>query len=433
MMRSENPPGGLIDDERLGANLPEGGLLLLLLTTCCLLLIGCRQTAVSCNDPLGCITIRPNEPIQFAALLPFSGAGDLIGRESLGGLDLAIEARDATLLEHPIRLIELDSACDVETAVSAADELLENEQIVALFGPACSQVVTAVAPVVYDSGSLMITSGATAVTLLPSQLQAASPPALFRTVPDYTEQAQTATQYARTYLNVETAAILHSNSTHSATIMQQFIIEFEKFGGTVLYSEPLPADPAELSFVLEALLATRADLIYLPLNAPEANLVMNKLVELFAPDDLTVFGIDTLFERQFPLQVGSAATGLYVTGTAVQSDAYNLLLGTWRVRYGATPQTYYPAFAYDAFEIVAQAIEETAVVDSRGGLLIGKSALRAAVASTRSYDGLTGRLSCDASGNCFSNQSLDVFRFSEDVIAGNRWPPEAAPRDTLAP
>lgn len=400
---------------------------------CILLLFGCRQAAVSCSDPLGCIVVRANEPIHVAALLPLSGAAEQMGQEIAGGIELGIEAHDGMLLEHPVELVRFDTACSAEIGRDAADALLQNEQIVVVFGPVCSHVVTEVAPLIADAGSIMITPGATAVNLLPFDLQTAAHPVLFRTIPDYTEQAQTAAQYARTYLNAGTAAIIYSDSAQSTAIQRRFVSVFEWLGGDIVHSAVLPNEPESLSAVLEATLDSRADLIYLPLSAAEANLVTNKFVELFAPDDLTLVGIDTMYSQNFPLQTGNAALGLYVTGTAVQGDAHSVFLGNWLAAYGDLPQTHFPPFAYDAFEMAANAIEEAAVVDSRGGLLIGRAALREALANTKGLDGLTGRLTCNNVGSCASNQSLDIFLFTEPVIAGSQWPPPPAPRDDLAP
>lgn len=397
-----------------------------------ILLCGCRAAAVSCSDPIGCIVVRPNEPIQIAALLPFSGAAQPMGQELVNGIELAIEAYEGALLEHPIELVRFDTACSAEIGRDAAQALLSNDQIVAVIGPACSTVASEVAPLIADAGGVMVSPAATAVNLLPTSRQSAAP-ALLRTIPDYTEQAQTAAQYARTYLSAGTAAIIYDDSTQSTAIQQRFVSVFEWLGGEIVSTVMLPEDPEALSQVLETTLDSRADLIYLPLNAAQANLVMNKFVELFAPDDLTLIGIDTMYSRSFPLQTGSAALGLYVTGTAVQGDGHSVFLGNWLAAYGTLPETHFPAFAYDAFNITASAITETAVVDSQGGLLIGKSALREALADTKGFDGLTGRLNCTSGGSCASNQSLDVFLFSESVIAGSQWPPPTAPRDALAP
>jgi branched-chain amino acid transport system substrate-binding protein len=82
------------------------------------------------------------------------------------------------------------------------------------------------------------------------------------------------------------------------------------------------------------------------------------------------------------------------------NEIYDTFLETYRTEYGGDPTAAFHAHAYDATMILLDAIEEVAQVADDGTLLIGRQALRDAVASTSGYQGITGTLTCDPNGDC---------------------------------
>ena len=72
-------------------------------------------------------------------------------------------------------------------------------------------------------------------------------------------------------------------------------------------------------------------------------------------------------------------------------------------RYGqsldSTEFGFYAAYAYDAAGILLQAIEQVAVVDEAGNLVIGRQALAKAVRATSGYQRVTGVISFDGNGD----------------------------------
>jgi branched-chain amino acid transport system substrate-binding protein len=59
----------------------------------------------------------------------------------------------------------------------------------------------------------------------------------------------------------------------------------------------------------------------------------------------------------------------------------------------------YAAYAYDAASILIRAIEQVAVVDASGSLVIGRQALANAVRATSDYPGVTGVVIFDGWGD----------------------------------
>jgi len=65
-------------------------------------------------------------------------------------------------------------------------------------------------------------------------------------------------------------------------------------------------------------------------------------------------------------------------------------VSTFQAKYGETPDAL-AALAYDAIRVVAQAIEQAGKLD--------RAALRDALAQTKDFDGVTGRISIDENRN----------------------------------
>jgi ABC-type branched-subunit amino acid transport system substrate-binding protein len=87
----------------------------------------------------------------------------------------------------------------------------------------------------------------------------------------------------------------------------------------------------------------------------------------------------------------------------VNTDPYQDFARRYQSRYGqsldSTESGFFAAYAYDATAILIQAIEQVAVVDEAGDLIIGRQALARAVRATSGYQGVTGVISFDGQGD----------------------------------
>ena len=68
--------------------------------------------------------------------------------------------------------------------------------------------------------------------------------------------------------------------------------------------------------------------------------------------------------------------------------------------FGSEPTNVYHAHAFDATNILLNAVESVAQQGEDGTLIIGRQALRDAVAATAGYEGVTGTLTCSEFGDC---------------------------------
>jgi len=87
----------------------------------------------------------------------------------------------------------------------------------------------------------------------------------------------------------------------------------------------------------------------------------------------------------------------------VNTDPYQDFARRYQSRYGQSldgiESGFCAAYAYDATTILIQAIEQVAVVDEAGNLVIGREALANAVRATAGHPGVTGSISFDGKGD----------------------------------
>lgn len=373
---------------------------------------------ITCNDPLGCVVVRPNSPVRIATLLPMTGDTAVWGQEQSRGINLAISERNNELLEHDIELVPLNSECDANIGLQALQTLSGDTDLLGIIGPACSDVATAVLPTVRRNDWLLIAPGSTAPALTTNQPELA----FFRTAPNLLHQATVAAHFAFTQLGMRQTAVFHDETEYNNLLAQQFADTFTQLGGTISYQGQLAVGQLELTAMLDEAANNAPQLIYLALFEPEATLLLSRLAENPRLNRAVLLGADGLFSASFASQVNEAAPDLFVTNPAFTNNAYGAFLDGWLARYEAPPSSVSAAYAYDAAHLLLSAIADVAVVGQNGALVIGRQAVRDRLAATDGVIGASGTLRCSSSGECAA-ATYGVYEMDTAVRQSNLWPP----------
>ncbi len=96
---------------------------------------------------------------------------------------------------------------------------------------------------------------------------------------------------------------------------------------------------------------------------------------------------------------GGDARNAQVVNTGVYQDFARRYQSRYGQPLGSEGLDILAAYAYDAAGILIRAIEQVAVVDASGNLVIGRQALANAVRATSGYQGVTGAISFDGKGD----------------------------------
>jgi branched-chain amino acid transport system substrate-binding protein len=377
--------------------------------------------ALECTDAIGCVTVAPGEDVHLAYMLTISGATAFLGEDSLGGIQIAI-GDYGDVLGHGISLSGEDSLCSAEGGQTAATAVTSDETVVGIIGTNCSGSATAALPTISSAGLTMCSPSNTAPAL--TDAEGTWQAGYFRAAHNDLFQGRIAAEYAYNELGATTAATIHDGSPYADQLQQVFAATFTELGGTVTFQGAVNVGDTDMRSVLTSAAADSPDVLYFPIFEPEGPFIVAQSSEIEGLENTTLFGADGLLAASFPGNAGSNAEGMYLSGPYVSGATYDDFLAKWESQIGGVPPSGFHAFAYDCTVMLLDAITAASQEGSDGTLLIGRQAIRDAMAATSNFSGLTGQLSCGATGDCATGEALGVFQITGAEINDGNWPPE---------
>jgi branched-chain amino acid transport system substrate-binding protein len=157
-------------------------------------------------------------------------------------------------------------------------------------------------------------------------------------------------------------------------------------------------------------------LIYFSGFVAEGGFLRSQMADV-GMEDVFFMGADGCKADEFIKAAGDASEGVYASAGNPAEAGPDLpaFLEAYEAEYGEAPIAPFHAQAYDAYMVIANAIEQVGVVDADGNLLIGRKALNEAIRGTKGYKGLTGTITCDKYGDCGSG-SVAVY-----MVKDGQW------------
>jgi len=350
-----------------------------------------------CDDPLGCVTIGPGEPIRLRYLLSMSSD---LGLDSMRGAEIAL--RDGGPIHgREVEFLGEDDGCNPDLAREAAVKIAADKSVVAMIGTNCSASAYAVASFLSEAGITMVSPSNTRPDLTDPAVHA---PGYLRVVASDIFQARGAATFVFDQLGFRRTAILyHPGNPYSEGVALMFREEFEALGGQVVVSVTAESGQTDMEAALTEVGFESPDLVYLTLFPAEGAALVLQARQFAGLDGTVLMGSDSLWAQEFLDVIGDAAEGMYLSAAtfdAKQSPAYQSFLAKYLAAYHESPLTSFHAHGYDAMRMVLDAIERVGIQDSGGTLHIPRSTLREALYATRDFEGLTGVLNCDTNGDC---------------------------------
>ena len=408
---------------------------LFLVLTVLSLLLGLSAPAIAdshCMDELGCVEVGPDDPIVIAAMLSLSGATSFYGEDSLGGIELAILGRDGMLLGRDVTVVEEDSLCSAEGGQAAAQRVAADESIVGIIGTTCSGAAQGAMPIISEAGMLMISSSNTSPRLTNDNAEEGGTylPGYFRTAHNDLFQGAMGAQFAVEVLMAGAVATIHDGDPYTEGLAVVMASEFAGRTGEVVFQGAVSKGDTDMSAILTEIAASGPDVVYLPVFVPESEFLVSQAANTPGLEDAIMMTADGSFAAGFAQNTGQAAVGVIMTGPHVSGDAYDAFLALWAEEQpGGTeaPPSGFHAHAYDATNLLMDAVEAVAEEMDDGTLIIGRQALRDAMQAVEDYDGLTGTLTCREdspyNGDCATGTALAVFEITEAQVNEGAWPP----------
>jgi branched-chain amino acid transport system substrate-binding protein len=351
-----------------------------------------------CDDAIGCVEIGPDDPIRVASALVITGPNESLGLDSQHGVEIAVADR-GELLGHSIELQTEDEGCNAEGGQAAGQKLASDPSIVGIIGTSCSGAGVPMSQIVCAEGMAMISPSNTAPVLTDPETRQSC---YFRTAHNDKVQGRAMAEYVFNELGLTKAAVIHDGDPYTEGLASVFRDSFIELGGEVVAFEAEAADATNVEPLLTSIAAAGPEIIYYPVFIPLGSLITKTAKEIDGLEGVVLAAADGVQSPDFLDASGDAAEGMYVSGPDLGfgNDIYTKFLETYQTEYGTEPTAPFHAHAYDATNMLLNAIEAVAQVGDDGSILIGRQALLDAIGSTSGLAGITGTITCDENGDC---------------------------------
>ncbi|MFL5803430.1 MAG: branched-chain amino acid ABC transporter substrate-binding protein [Roseiflexaceae bacterium] len=341
--------------------------------------------------------------IKIGILGPFTGGAATVGQEQLNFAKLAVEDYNKAN-GTSIELVEGDTELDPAKAVTVAQRLVSDNDIYALIGPAGSQEVIAVAPVVGPAKLAFISPSATRVDLTESNFTG-----FFRVVPRDDVQGTTDANFMIDQIKAKNVWIIDDQSAY-ATGLRDAVQKVLKEKSVSFTTESITQKDSDFSALVTKIKGDAPDVVFIPWQlAPQASLFAKQMAEQGVK--ATIFGADGLFDAKNFIEGAAGATdGAYVSFFAPDVSgvaAAKPVVEAYKAKYGGEIGPF-GAPAYVATMVALEAIGHA----QKGGTLSRETVL-AEVPKTDMQSSILGiPIKFDSKGDV-QNASFFLFQVKD--------------------
>jgi branched-chain amino acid transport system substrate-binding protein len=328
------------------------------------------------------------EPIRVGHFASLTGDTATFGQSTDRGIRMAVEEINAKggPLGRPIEVISEDDRSITEEARTAAQKLLQRDQVVALLGEVASSRSLAAAPEAQRAKIPMISPASTnpKVTEVGDYV--------FRTCFIDPFQGAVMARFAKNELGAKKVAILFDfKQDYSVGLADFFRKTFLEQGGEIVADERYTSGDIEFRAQLTTIRAAKPDAVFVPGYYTELGLIAKQARELGL--NVPLLGGDG-WDSAKTLEIGGAAVEGYYFSNHYAADSTSPkvqgFVAAYKAKHGEVPDAM-AALGYDMTGILADAITRAGTTDA--------AKLRDAIAATKDYDGVTGKITIDAQRN----------------------------------
>ena len=366
----------------------------------------------------GCVEVASGAPIKVGTLLAISGDVASLGQDSQDGAALAIDyldgtldATDGQLLGHDVALSNEDDLCSAEGGQAGGTALAADPEIVAVIGTSCSSAALGVADTILgDKGIILLSPSNTNPGLT---AEGTHQPFYFRTAHNDKIQGAIVSDFVYGDQGITTAATINDESPYADGLAAAFRDNFEAAGGTITAVEAINSGDTDFGPLLTSIAEGKPEALYFPDFNPACALIAKQAADIM-PDTLLI-GSDGCLATDFLDTAGAAANGVFASSPDLSvfanGDFYkNEFLPAYKSQFGTDPTSVFHAHAFDAMNILFEAIKSAAIDNGDGSLTIPRQALADALYATNGWQGITGTITCTPLGDCATDVTIGIFK-----------------------
>jgi branched-chain amino acid transport system substrate-binding protein len=342
------------------------------------------------------LRLAAEDTIKLGEVASLTGKQASFGQTNHRGAVFAVEEINATggVLGRKLELVTEDTRSLQGEAATVAKKLLTRDKVTAVLSETGSSAALEIAPLCQTAGVPMIS----AVGTNPRITEAGS--YIFRACFIDPFQGTVLAKFAAHSLKVRRVGVLVSSANaYSVGLAKYFRTDFTAAGGAVVAEQKYADGDKDFRAQLTTIKAANPDAIFASGDYSESALICKQARELGLT--VPIFGGDT-WDSPALLEIGGKAVeGGYFSAhfsPDSQDPAVQGFVRRFTKRWGTAPDTG-TSLGYDAVMVVADALR-------RAGSTEGKK-LRDALATTKDFAGVTGKITIDAQRN--ASKSAVIF------------------------
>jgi branched-chain amino acid transport system substrate-binding protein len=339
----------------------------------------------------GCAPKEETIPqIKVGVIAPLTGSIPVVGQSTKNAAELAVkEVNEAGGLDVGEQKMEIalfieDNEDKEESAVSAAQKLINQSSVVAIIGPQASRNAIPASTIAENARIPMISPWST------NPDTTAGKRYIFRVAFIDPFQGRVMARFAIEELGAREAAALYDvASAYNKGIAEIFKQVFEEAGGQVVAFETYTTGEEDFRAQLTTIRDSGADVLFLPNYYNEVPLQVQQAHELGV--EATIIGSDAwgqLTDKDMADMEGLFFSTHYAADIA--SDVAQEFINKYKAAYGEVPDDV-AALTYDAFGMLFRSIESQGKADPES--------IRNGLTTISQYEGVTGMMEYKGTGD----------------------------------
>ncbi len=351
---------------------------------------------------------RAQDEIRIGEFESLTGANASYGISSTRGSALALEEINAAggVLGKKIHLITEDDRSMAGEPATIIRKLIASDKVVAVLGEFASSKALEAAPIAQEYKVPMLSPGATneRVTQVGDYI--------FRNCFIDPFQGTVMSKFAlsRGYKNV--AVLTDEKQDYSKGLSEAFIKHFKANGGSIVKEQSYSSGDKDFRAQLTSIRASKPDAVFLPGYYGEVALIALQARQLGIK--VPFLGGDGWIGNSLLPIAGKSLDGSFFSGHCSmenQDPALQSFIKKYKAKYDTMPDDM-AALGYDGMHILADAIRRAGVAEPK--------AIRDALAATKDFQGVTGKITIDNNRNAKKAAVIQTigkgkFQFVETV------------------
>ncbi|MGI9522800.1 MAG: ABC transporter substrate-binding protein [Hyphomicrobiaceae bacterium] len=390
------------------------------------------QSALTCFSlSIGAAAADKPGPLKIAVAGPMSGASAHLGQAMVDAVQLRADEINALggFGGRRIELISHDDKNDPHEAASVAELITAKDDILLVIGHRTSGASIAAAPIYKKNKIPAISGTATADALTLNN------PWYFRGIYNNSLQAKFIANYINSIMKFRTATLISTTSAYGKSLAKAFTDAVDLLPLKIAHKYQMESDSDEIDLdmadaVSELSTLPDSGIVFLAMNAANAAHFVREMRN--SGFTFPIFGADSI-NQEFPnyfeadpilkTSQGDFTDQIYATTSMIWDVANEkavLFRNAFRKKFQRTPDSG-TALYYDTASIAFSAVEQAIKEGGNGDIADDREKIRRLLSNIdsreKAYNGVTGKIYFDSSGNAVKAVPVGIFELSEFISA----------------